>query len=91
MRAGFLHLEYILVGNKPDDFDEIIQIRGAGLLLGIKTKIDNIKIIEMFVLNGLLTIPADDNIVRLAPPLIISKNEVNQAIAIIRKVLNQIK
>ena len=42
-------------------------------------------------LNGLLTLAADDNIIRLTPPLIISKNEVNLAIEIIRKVLNRIK
>ena len=74
-----------------NDFEEIIEIRGAGLLLGIKTKNDNIKISKMFALNGLLTVPASDNIIRLAPPLIIGKVDVNQAIEIIRSVLKNIK
>ena len=70
-----------------NDFDEIIEIRGAGLLLGIKTKNDNIEISKHFSFNGLLTIPASDNIIRLAPPLIINEKNVDEAIEIIRKVL----
>ena len=73
-----------------DDFDEIVEIRGAGLLLGIKTKTDYIEISKIFVSNGLLTIPASDNIIRLAPPLIIRKNNVDEAVTIIRKVLKEL-
>ena len=73
-----------------NEFDEIVEIRGAGLLLGIKTKTDNIGISKIFVSNGLLTIPASDNIVRLAPPLIISKDNVDEAIDILKKVLKRL-
>ena len=52
---------------------EITEIRGAGLLLGIKTKSNNLKINQLFTKNGLLCVPAGDNIIRLAPPLIITK------------------
>ena len=60
-------------------FDEIIEVRGAGLLLGIKTRTNNKKINELFCEKGLLTIIASDNIVRLAPPLIITNKEVDKA------------
>ena len=70
-----------------NNFDEIVEIRGAGLLLGIKTKTDNLKICELMTEEGLLTIPADDNVVRLAPPLVITNKEVDKAIKIIKKVL----
>ena len=69
-------------------FDEIIEVRGAGLLIGIKTKTSNFKISELFAEKGLLTIPANDNVVRLAPPLIITNQEVDKAIEIIKKSLN---
>mgnify|MGYP001253114036 CR=1 FL=1 len=69
------------------NFDEIIEIRGAGLLLGIKVKSNNIKISKVFSSNGLLSIPASDNVVRLAPPLIITFKDVDRAIEIIRKSL----
>ena len=66
-----------------DYFDEIIEVRGAGLLLGIKTKQNNVKISNILKNNRLLTVPADDNVIRLAPPLIISKKHVDDAINII--------
>ena len=70
-----------------ENCNEILEIRGAGLLLGIKTKSNNIKINEQLTKNGLLCLVAGDNIIRLAPPLIVKKNEINQALQIIEKTL----
>ena len=69
------------------NYFEIIEIRGAGLLLGIKTKSSNIVINQLFTKNGLLCLSADDNIIRLAPPLIVTETEVDEAIQIIEKTL----
>ena len=69
------------------NYNEITEIRGAGLLLGIRTRSNNLEINKLFTKNGLLCVPADDNIIRLAPPLIVTKNEVNEAIQIIEKTL----
>ncbi len=63
--------------------DQIIEIRGAGLLLGIKTKKNNIMLSNILKKNKLLSVPASDNIIRLAPPLIINKKHVDEAINII--------
>tara|TARA_B000000437_G_scaffold66093_1_gene47858 strand:+ start:131 stop:1279 length:1149 start_codon:yes stop_codon:yes gene_type:complete len=67
------------------NYDEILDVRGAGLLLGIKTKQNNVMIANKLKKNKLLTVPAGDNIIRLAPPLTINKIHVDQAI----KILNQ--
>ena len=72
------------------NYDEIEEVRGAGLLLGIKTRKNNLEISKLFAQNGLLTIPAGDNIIRLAPPLIVSKKEVDEAMDIIEKTLQEI-
>ena len=72
------------------NYNEIEEVRGVGLLLGIKTRKNNLEIIKLFTQNGLLTVPADDNIIRLAPPLIILKKEVDEAIDIIEKTLQEI-
>ena len=72
-------------------FDSIIEVRGAGLLLGIKTKKENNKIIKLLTSRGLLTVAASDNVIRLAPPLIVKKKEVDQAIKIIADVLKSVK
>jgi len=66
-----------------DCHDEIVEVRGAGLLLGIKTKQNNVRISNILKNNRLLTVPAGDNVIRLAPPLIISKKHVDDAINII--------
>ena len=67
--------------------DKIIEVRGAGLLLGIKTTEDNNKICKLLEAKGLLTLPASDNVVRLAPPLIIKKKHIDDAIEIINQIM----
>ena len=65
------------------NYDEILDVRGAGLLLGIKTKQNNVMIANRLKKNKLLTVPAGDNVIRLAPPLIINNMHVDQAIKIL--------
>jgi len=65
------------------NYDEILDVRGAGLLLGIKTKQNNVMISNKLKKNKLLTVPAGDNVIRLAPPLTINKLHVDQAIKIL--------
>jgi len=64
-------------------YDEIIEVRGAGMLIGIKTKKNNIMISNLLKKNKLLSVPAADNVIRLAPPLIINKKHVDMAFNII--------
>ncbi len=71
-------------------YDEIVDVRGAGLLLGIKTKQNNIMISNRFKKNKLLTVPAGDNVIRLAPPLIINKKHADEAINIIDETLKKL-
>ena len=76
--------------NIEKKFDEIIEVRGAGLLLGIKVKSDNIIISNLLTENGLLNVPANDSVIRLAPPLIITESEIDEALKIIEKVFGKI-
>ncbi len=71
-------------------YDEIVDVRGAGLLLGIKTKQNNIMISNRLKKNKLLSVPAGDNVIRLAPPLIINKKHVDEAINIIDETLKNL-
>ena len=70
-------------------YHEIIEVRGAGLLLGIKTKYNNLKFIDLLTKNGLLCIPASDNIIRLAPPLNVNLSEIDEALEIIKITLEE--
>ena len=71
--------------NLQNNYDEILDVRGAGLLLGIKTKQNNVMISNKLKKNNLLTVPAGDNVIRLAPPLIIKKKHVDEAMHILNK------
>ena len=56
------------------------EIRGKGLMLGLKCKVQNIDVVNAGYSNKLLTVPAGDNVVRLLPPLTISDKDINEAL-----------
>ena len=55
--------------------DVIVEVRGEGLLIGLKLKLSPQDFAAAARRRRLLTIPAGDNVVRLLPPLIISEEE----------------
>jgi acetylornithine/N-succinyldiaminopimelate aminotransferase len=59
----------------------IAEIRGSGLLLGLRTLIPNTDVVAAARAENLLVITAGDNVVRLAPPLIVSEADVGEAMA----------
>ncbi len=58
----------------------IEDIRGEGLMIGIKTKVLNTDFIKAALGEKLLVIGAGDNVVRLLPPLIVTEADVNEAL-----------
>ena len=68
----------------------IEEIRGKGLMIGIKPKISNDIIIEMMRSEKVLAVKASENIIRLLPPLILQKNHVDEAIDKISRALSKI-
>ena len=68
----------------------IKEIRGKGLLIGIQLHVDQTKFIKRLMDNKLLTIRAAENVVRVLPPLNVKKNEIDQALKIIKKVCEEI-
>jgi len=63
----------------------IEEIRGKGLMLGIKLKTDGAAMVAGLREDGLLTVAAGENVVRLLPPLIIDENHIDEACAIIAR------
>ena len=60
-----------------DEFPEIIaDIRGIGLMLGLKCVALNTKVSAALRDQKVLSAPAGDNVVRLLPPLTISEDEI---------------
>ncbi|WP_206452791.1 aspartate aminotransferase family protein [Aurantimonas marina] len=61
--------------------DVLEEIRGEGLLLGLKAKVPNTELVAGMREEGLLAVPAGDNVVRLLPPLILTADEVREGMA----------
>jgi acetylornithine/N-succinyldiaminopimelate aminotransferase len=57
----------------------VAEIRGAGLMLGIKTHVPNTAFAAAARDAKMLVIPAGDNVVRLLPPLVITQADVGEA------------
>jgi len=64
----------------------IKEVRGKGLLIGLSLHKDQTNFIQKLMDNKLLTIRAAENVVRLLPPLNVTKQEINLGIKIIDKV-----
>ena len=68
-----------------DEFPEVIEeIRGAGLLLGVKCKVPNATFNAALRDQKLLAVPAGDNVVRLIPPLTATDADIREGLDRIR-------
>ena len=82
--SKYFHSQLNLI---KDDYPKIIkEVRGVGLLIGLQLYNDQTKFIKKLEDNKLLTIRAAENVIRIFPPLIVKKKEIDLAIKIIKKV-----
>ena len=68
-----------------DEFPEIIaEVRGEGLMLGLRCKVPNTGLVNAMRDTKLLAVPAGDNVIRLLPPLTVTDEEMRLAVDRIR-------
>lgn len=67
--------------------DGVINVTGLGLMLGIKTKKPVKEVVDYCIKNGVLVLTAKDKL-RLLPPLNISFDLLQKAIAVIKDAIN---
>ena len=73
-----------------DKYPKIIgEIRGIGLITGLRMLVDNVEFIKKLMDHKMLTIKAEENVIRLFPPLIVNNNELDEAIEKIEKVCKE--
>ncbi|OAM06321.1 MAG: acetylornithine aminotransferase [Wolbachia endosymbiont of Dactylopius coccus] len=76
--------------NLASKFPMIEEVRGKGLMLGIKVKMNNQKFAEELSHRGLLTVGVtSDNVLRILPPLIITEKEIDEGIEILTQYLSE--
>ena len=67
-----------LIARFPDVFEEV---RGQGLILGLKCKVPNTDVVKAGYAAHVLTVPGADNVIRLLPPLNISDADIAEGLA----------
>ena len=65
----------------------VVEVRGAGLLVGVELKTAVAPILAAARQRGLLVINAGDNTLRIAPPLIVTRDHIDAAVAILGECL----
>jgi acetylornithine/N-succinyldiaminopimelate aminotransferase len=66
-----------LVSAYPGVFSEV---RGRGLMLGLKCQVPNGDVVAKLIDHGMLTVVAGDNVLRLLPPLTITDSDIEAAL-----------
>ena len=69
---------------------KISAVRGLGMMIGIETSASLSKIVEAARQKGLIILTAGENVIRLLPPLTISREEIQQGIAVLKEVFSEV-
>ncbi len=76
-----------LVKAQPKVFSEV---RGTGLMMGLACTVNNRDLVARLLGEGLLSVAAGGNVVRLLPPLIIEERHVDEAVEIVERCCRQL-
>ncbi|WP_299943912.1 aspartate aminotransferase family protein [uncultured Ruegeria sp.] len=88
-KAGLLRQKLEgLIADHPEVFEEV---RGSGLMLGLKCKVTNIDVVNAGYDNEVITVPAADNVIRLLPPLTLTEDDIAQALIRLDKAAAQVE
>jgi acetylornithine/LysW-gamma-L-lysine aminotransferase len=86
-KAGALG-SYFMDGLKAIRTDKIREVRGLGLMIGIELKEKAGPYVQALMEKGVIVLLAGANVIRLLPPLVISKEEIDQALKVLQEVLS---
>lgn len=75
--------KYFMDGLRKINNDEIVEIRGKGLLIGVEFSVNAHDYVEKLIANGVLAKDTHENIIRFAPPIIITYEQLDAALALI--------
>jgi len=67
------------------------EVRGIGLMLGLDLKVRSTPVLKALQERGVLALPAGTTVVRLLPPLILSRDDVDLAVARIAQALDTVR
>ncbi|ANL45299.1 acetylornithine aminotransferase [Rhizobium phaseoli] len=75
-----------------DRYPDVIEdIRGEGLLLGVKAAVPSAELLQAIRAAHLLGVPAGDNVIRLLPPLVVTAEEAREGLARLERAAESIR
>ncbi|MFT4003214.1 MAG: aspartate aminotransferase family protein, partial [Rhizobium sp.] len=75
-----------------DRFPDIVEdVRGEGLMLGVKAAIPQAELLQAIRAEHLLGVPAGDNVIRLLPPLVVTAEEAREGIARLERAAERVR
>lgn len=69
----------------------VLEVRGEGLMAGLRLEIGPGPVVEAARDEGLLVVPAGDNVVRVLPPLTVSPEELERAAALLDRAVRRVE
>ena len=97
LAEGFLENVRAVAGRLRDELDQLAaafptvvqEIRGQGLLLGLRCGPPSTDIAAELLARGMVAVSAGDNVLRLLPPLIIEPRHIDEAIGTLQEVFRE--
>lgn len=76
-----------LLDQELGDLEVVNEIRGIGLMAGIELTVAAQPYLSQLRKSGLITLPAGEKVIRLLPPLIVTVEELQKAVSVLREML----
>ena len=72
---------------KIEDLSQVRALRRMGLMIGIELKQKVQDTLAKLLDAGIIALPAGPNVIRMLPPLIVEKEQIDRAVAVLRQLL----
>lgn len=78
---------YFLEGLQAIASEKVREVRGLGLMIGIELKEKAAPYVQRLAVKGVIVLLAGPNVIRLLPPLVITREEIDIVLAALKEVL----
>ena len=70
--------------------DKVVDVRGMGLMVGVQLNTAVAPIVPKAAAKGVLVINAGEDVIRLVPPLIINKEQIDEAVSVLSELVAEL-
>lgn len=72
-----------LIRQKTSQNDKVVEVRGMGLMIGVELSVPGRPVVEKMFDHKVLSNAAGGNVLRIVPPLVITQQEIEQAVDVL--------